>query len=239
MKKKFSNKYPMVWQKDDLHLEIFCSIPNIATGIVLSTDQSLFVIDPGDGILRDLNKNFNLEEMINISDIFISHGHHDHIGGLWGLLTYLSVMRKSTPLNIHYPLGSIEITAILKAFTDVYRDDISYSINLNVIVNQLAFTRRKIKILPFEVEHYDEESSGKEPVKIPALGYKFIYNKKSILYGGDTAYCKNIVRLTKDSDLAIIEAGAESESDKTHMTFEQAEKIGETAREYFLVHIPN
>lgn len=229
----------MVWQKDDLYLEIFCSIPNIATGIVLSTDQSLFVIDPGDGILRDLNKNFQKEEMLNISDIFISHGHHDHIGGLWGLLTYLSVMGKSTSLNIHYPLGSIEITAILKAFTDVYRDDISYPINLNVIVDQSSFTRRKIKIKPFKVEHYDDESSKRKPVKVPALGYKFTYNKKSILYGGDTAYCENIVRLTKGSDLAIIEAGAESESDKTHMTFEQAEQIGETAKEYFLVHIPN
>ena len=71
MKKNLSNKYPMIWQKDDLYLEIFCSIPNIATGIVLSTDHSLFVIDPGDGILRDLNKNFKKDEILNISDIFI------------------------------------------------------------------------------------------------------------------------------------------------------------------------
>ena len=107
MEKKFTTKYPMVWQKDDLYLEIFCSIPNVATGIVLSTDKSLFVIDPGDGILRDLNKNFEKEEILKISDIFISHGHHDHVGGLWGLLTYLSVMRKESALNIHYPLKQL------------------------------------------------------------------------------------------------------------------------------------
>lgn len=238
MKKNLSNKYPMVWQKNDLHLEIFCSIPNIATGIVLSTEHSLFVIDPGDGILRDLNENFKKDDILNISDIFISHGHHDHIGGLWGLLTYLSVMKKSTVLNIHYPLGSIEITAILKAFTDVYKNDTSYSINLNVIVDESSFIRKKIKIQPFEVEHYDDKTSAKNPIKIPALGYKFIYNKKSILYGGDTAFCENLVRLTKGSDLAIIEAGAESTDDKTHMTHKQAVLIGETAKEYLLVHMP-
>lgn len=237
MEKKFTTKYPMVWQKDDLYLEIFCSIPNVATGIVLSTDKSLFVIDPGDGILRDLNKNFEKEEILKISDIFISHGHHDHVGGLWGLLTYLSVMRKESALNIHYPLGSIEITTILKAFMDVNKYSMNYSINLNVIVDESSFKRKKFKIQPFEVEHFDD-IDGNEPIKVPALGYKFTYENKSILYGGDTAYCENIVKHTRGSDLAIIEAGAENENDKTHMTVSQAEKIGGTAKEYFLVHMP-
>ena len=239
MQKNLSNKYPMVWQKDDLYIEIFCSIPNIATGIVLSTDNSLFVIDPGDGILRDLNNNFNKNELLDISDIFISHGHHDHIGGIWGLLTYLSVMKKSTMLNIHYPLGSIEITAILKAFADVYKNDITYTINLHVIVDQSSFTRKKMKVQPFEVEHYNDEISNRKPIRVPALGYKFTHNKKSILYGGDTAYCDNLVRLTKGSDLAIIEAGAEYEGDKTHLSVKQATQVGETAKEYFLVHMPS
>lgn len=237
MKKKFSNKYPMVWQKDDLYLEIYCSIPNIATGIILSTDNTLFVIDPGDGILRDLNKNLSKSEILNISDIFISHGHHDHIGGLWGLLTYLFVMKKKTSLNIHYPLGSIEITTILKAFSDVYRNDLSYKINLKAILESTPFSRKRIKISPFEVEHYDDDVSNSSPKKVPALGYKFTYKGKSIVYGGDTAYCDNLVSMTNGSDLAIIEAGGESEEDLTHMTIKQAEAIGETAKEYFLVHI--
>ena len=48
-------------------------------------------------------------------------------------------------------------------------------------------------------------------IEVPSLGFKFEYNDKSICYGGDTAYCDNLVKMSKNSDLAIIEAGAESE----------------------------
>jgi ribonuclease Z len=146
-------------------------------------------------------------------------------------------MKKKTMLNIHYPLGSIEIATILKAFSDVYKNDLSYKINLQVIMDETPFSRKKIKISPFEVEHYDDEVKNNPPQKVPALGYKFSYNGKSIVYGGDTAYCDNLVTMTTGSDLAIIEAGGETEEDTTHMTIKQAEAVGEKAKEYFLVHI--
>jgi len=138
-KKKYVPRYPLVWQKDDFFIEIFCSIPNIATGIMLTTDKSYFVIDPGDGILRDLNKNLEREELLAISDIFITHGHHDHIGGFWSILTYLTVMKKSSPLNIHYPQGCKEIESIFKAFTNVYSHEVNFKINLNVIDKEKSF----------------------------------------------------------------------------------------------------
>ncbi|MDZ7766869.1 MAG: MBL fold metallo-hydrolase [Melioribacteraceae bacterium] len=66
------------------------------------------------------------------------------------------------------------------------------------------------------------------------------YEGKSICYGGDTAYCDNLVKMAKGSDLAVIEAGALSEEDADlHMTIDQASEIGETADEYFLVHVPD
>ncbi len=52
-------------------------------------------------------------------------------------------------------------------------------------------------------------------------------------------YCENLVKMAKDSNLAIIEAGAENdEENDLHLTINQAIKIGETAKEYFLVHVP-
>ena len=239
MKKKYKPKYPLVWQKDDFFIKIYCSIPNIATGIILTTKKSAFVIDPGDGILRDLNRDKSAPEILSISDIFISHGHHDHVGGVWSLLTYLSVMKKRTPLNIFYPEGCVEIESIHNAFLQVYADELTYKINLHPINNSKSFTRKSVKIKPFKVNHKEIDDDG-NPVAVPSLGFKFTYNGKSICYGGDTAYTETLVKMAQGSDLAIIEAGAEDESSTDlHMTIEQASEIGKTAEEYFLVHVPD
>lgn len=240
MAKKYLPKYPLVWQKDDFFIKIYCSIPNIATGIVLTTDKSAFLVDPGDGILRDLNKEFDKKEILTISDIFISHGHHDHIGGLWTLLTYFSVMNRKAPLNIYYPKGSIEIISIHKAFSEVYSEELTYMVKLIPINGSKTFTRKTVKVKPFEVNHREPLNDGTgNSVPIPSFGYKFTYKGMSICYGGDTAYSTNLVKNAKNSDLAIIEAGAENEEDSDlHMTYDQAVEIGMSAKEFFLVHVP-
>lgn len=239
MKDKLQPKYPLVWRKDDFFIKIFCSIPNLATGILLTTDKAVLVIDPGDGILRDLNKEIGTQKIIEVSDIFISHGHHDHVGGMWSLLTYLNVMGKKDPLNVYYPDSCVEIESIYKAFTEVYFKELNYKINLNPINNSQTFQRKGVRIKPFKVDHREPSSDGRS-IEVPSLGFKFYYKDKSICYGGDTAYTESLVRMAKDSDLAIIEAGAEDndESADIHMTFSQAIKIGNTAEEYFLVHVP-
>jgi ribonuclease Z len=236
-KKKYLPKYPLIWQKDDFYIEIFCSIPNIATGILLTTAKAKFVIDPGDGLLRDLNKNISKQDILEMSDIFISHGHHDHVGGVWSFLTYLSVMRRTTPLNIYFPKGCVEIVSIYKAFKEVYSHELSYKINLIPLKNTNKFQRKSITIHPFKVNHRELNDDGTSEY-VPSMGYKFVYRGKSICYGGDTAYCESLVKMSKNSDLAIIEAGAVDEGDETHMTMEQAETIGDSAEEYFLVHVP-
>ncbi|MFA3781538.1 MBL fold metallo-hydrolase [Melioribacteraceae bacterium 4301-Me] len=235
----YKNQYPLVWQKDDFFIKIYSSTPNVATGILLTTKNSTFVIDPGDGILRDLNKDVGTKTIMKISDIFISHGHHDHIGGIWSLLTYLSVLRRKEPLKIYYPKGCIEIESIYKAFTDVYSKELSYKISLIKIDNQKPFVRKSIRIKPFKVNHREPTDDGSSSIAVPSLGYKFFYNNKSICYGGDTAYCDNLLQNAKNSDLAIIEAGAETEeSSDLHMTISQAMQIGKLAKKYFLVHLP-
>ncbi|PID56400.1 MAG: MBL fold metallo-hydrolase [Ignavibacteriae bacterium] len=239
MKNKYNQEYPLVWKKNDFFIKIYCSIPDIATGIILTTDKSTFIIDPGDGILRDLNEDYSTKNILTTSDIFISHGHHDHVGGVWSLLTYLSVMKKKTPLNIYYPKGCLEIESIYRAFHNVYQQELSYKINMHPIDNNRSFSAKSIKVKPFKVNHREPVANSNKSIEVPSLGFKFTHNTKSICYGGDTSYCQNLVKMVKGADLAIIEAGAENDEESDlHLTIEQAIEIGKTAKDFFLVHVP-
>ncbi|MCU0365139.1 MAG: MBL fold metallo-hydrolase [Ignavibacteriaceae bacterium] len=231
-------KYPLNWKKKDFSIKIFCSIPNIATGILLKAGEAHFVIDPGDGILRDLNKEIGVRNLLEISDVFVTHGHHDHVGGVWSLLTYLRVMQKKTPLTIHYPDRCAEIESIYNAFKKVYSRSITYKINLKAIKKPNGFTTNNITVKPFSVIHKEYLSTGKMR-QVPALGYNFIFDGLKICYGGDTAYCEELVNHARNADLAILEAGHEEETpDEMHMTMKEAVSIGKSAKKYFLVHVP-
>lgn len=231
-------KYPLSWNKKDFSIKIFCSIPNIATGILLKAGETHFVIDPGDGILRDLNKEIGVKNLLAISNVFVTHGHHDHVGGVWSLLTYLRVMQKKTPLTIYYPDGCVEIESIFNAFEKVYSHTITYKIRLKPIKKTNRFTTKKVVVKPFPVIHKEHLHDGGTR-QVPALGYNFFFNEMKICYGGDTAYCEELVKHAKDSDLAVLEAGHDEDTpDEIHMTMKEAVSIGESAKKYFLVHVP-
>ena len=232
-------KYPISWEKNNFSIMIFCSIPNIATGILLKAGNTHFVIDPGDGILRDLNNEIGTKNILKISDIFVSHGHHDHVGGVWSLLTYLRVMNKKSPLAIHFPKGCVEIGSIYNAFKKVYSKTISYDINLHVLTHTKSFRRKSIVIKPFPVIHKEYLHDSVKTRQVAAFGYTFTYKGQKICYGGDTAYCGALAVNAKNCDLAILEAGHDDETpDEMHMTLAEAKSIGRTAKEYFLVHVP-
>lgn len=231
-------KYPLIWEKDNLFIKIFCSIPNLATGIILKAGDKKIVIDPGDGILRDLNGELKAREILEIDSVFISHGHHDHVGGLWSFLTYLSVMNKKSDLNIYFPKGAVEINSIYRAFIEVYSKELPYKINIVEITRPETIVIDDLEVIPFRVNHREVVPGTDDTIEVPSLGFKFFYNGRTICYGGDTAYCDSLEEMAKDSDLAVIEAGAEEENSVLHMTKEQAYSIGNSAKEYFLVHVP-
>jgi len=147
-------------------------------------------------------------------------------------------MQKKSPLTIHYPDGCVEIESIYNAFKKVYSRSITYKINLKTIKKSSGFTTNNITVKPFPVIHKENLATGKTR-QVPALGYNFVFDGMTICYGGDTAYCEELVVHARNADLAILEAGHDEETpDDMHMTMKEAVAIGKSAKKYFLVHVP-
>jgi ribonuclease Z len=68
---------------------------------VLNVHERLFLIDCGEGTQMQMRK--NKIRFSKINHIFLSHLHGDHIFGLYGLLSTLSLMGRKSPLHLYAP----------------------------------------------------------------------------------------------------------------------------------------
>ena len=102
------------------------TISRFPSSQVLSIAGRLFLIDCGEGAqfqMRKLHVN-----IMRIEAVFISHNHGDHVFGLIGLLSTMSLLSRSAPLSIFAPP---EMEDIMRPLISTYCDNISFVITFH------------------------------------------------------------------------------------------------------------
>ena len=70
------------WGGRVLTVQVLFSRTGLATQILVSTEKVGLLLDCGDGTARDLiGMGVPLD---SLAGVFLTHGHADHLGGLWG-----------------------------------------------------------------------------------------------------------------------------------------------------------
>ena len=90
---------------------------------------------------------------LKISEIFISHIHGDHIFGIYGLLSTMSLLGRNSQIDIYAP-GAF--AGILKSFMEHFGASVNFKVNHIVIKcnePKLVFETRKIEVLAFPLNH--------------------------------------------------------------------------------------
>lgn len=157
---------------------------------VLNIRGRLFLIDCGEACqirLRACSVPF-----LKIDHILISHLHGDHVFGLFGLLSSMAMIGRTSPLNLYGPL---RLQGILRFFSDYFGEGVKFPIAFHPIARiagpELVADFRNLSVFAFPLEHRTEafgflfrekdpeRNVRKEMIAQAALSYREIARLKS------------------------------------------------------------
>lgn len=181
---------------------------------VVIAGKHLFVVDIGEGGARTIVA-MGLP-IGRIERVFLTHFHSDYIDGLGPLMLQSWIASAAaSPLPVHGPAG---VEAVVAGFDAAYATDSGYrtahhgagvappsgagavAMPFKVPkdgVPQLVYARDGLRITAFSVDH--------GPVR-PAVGYRFDYKGRSVVFSGDTRPSASLVAAARGADLLVHEA---------------------------------
>lgn len=177
----------------------------IGTLIVAGSERLLF--DCGRGVPTAIARTDVAPR--DVTKVFLTHLHSDHLVGLPELYLYpWASASRTAPFVLWGPSGTSAMMANLqKAFEfDIHvRRDVDEKFSAEGIraaatdVGEgVVYDANGVRVTAFLVDH--------APVT-PALGYRVDYQGRSVVMSGDTRPSENLVRFAKGADVLIHEAG--------------------------------
>lgn len=176
----------------------------ISTLIEAAGDRFLF--DAGRGFMERLVRSGR--QMDDVSKLFITHLHSDHIVDIADLMLtpWSAPSARRVPLEVWGPRGTRDMMQHLQsafAFDIHIRRDVDEKASpegIKVLAHDIeegvAYEKNGVKITSFLVDH--------GPVK-PAYGFRLDYGGHSVALSGDTRPSENLVKFCRGVDVLIHE----------------------------------
>src|SRR5262245_57034338 len=204
---------------------------------LIEVGNEKFIVDAGRGAMQRLHQ-LGIP-FADITGIFLTHHHSDHVVGfpdLW-LTGWIGRPwgKRSTPLPVFGPEGTKQMMEHLpKAFfVDIrvrrkHYPPAGVELDAREIKEGVALETDGVKISAFEVDHGGED--------LPAYGYRIDFGGRSAVLSGDTTFNENLIRHSQGADVLVHEvtavAGSAAENAQqlkriasNHTTPEQASEI--------------
>ena len=178
---------------------------------LVEVGEEKFIFDAGRGAMQRLHQ--LAIPFSEISGLFLTHHHSDHVVGFPDLWLTGWIGRpwgqRAQPLPVYGPEGTQQMMEHLPlAFhVDIRVRSRSYPpdgvrLDAHEIRQGAVFDRDDIRISAFEVDHGGEE--------LPAYGYRIDYQGRSAVLSGDTTFNENLIDHAQGADLLVHEVTAVS-----------------------------
>lgn len=220
-------------------------------GYLLEANGKKILFDSGAGTIRQLLKlKVNL---LDINNIFYTHLHNDHINDLGAIIwsNNYGVLRKK-PLNLYGPKGFVDyykilIEKILKPKKLGYGINAKEMWNGSILRIPIKNNANSKKSINESAKKNTRTKSGANFVGIKnkncliiksiksvhtdaSISYRIEYDNKSIVYSGDTDYSNEIIKISKNADVLILECSLpDGKKAKGHLTPSLCGKIAAKA----------
>jgi len=228
----------MRWQGKNLEVEVLFSAAGLATQVLVRAGPIYLLFDAGDGTLRDLLRR-NIPPQ-KLTAVFITHGHADHMAGLYGLLGYLRAEDHKGRFWVCYPQGACEVEKVLAAFQHCYNSTMPYELVCRPLDDGENINFGEVQILAKKVLHW-HSIKGRPIAPAPALGYRLTFQNEVLAITGDTAFSPGVVELIKGADIALIEASLANDVPVEqrcllHLTYQEAKTLASLAKNAIFIH---
>jgi ribonuclease Z len=180
--------------------------------ILIEAGTEKFIFDCGRCTLQRLFQTGT--PITDVNNLFLTHLHSDHTVGIPDLwLTPWIFGRWEVPFHVWGPVGTEKMMSKLQ---EAYEYDIHIRPIHDLLPTQgvkvlaqdihegVVYEKNGVKVTAFEVDH--------RPIK-PSFGYRVDYEGKSVVFSGDTRFCENLIKFSKNVDLLIHNVSAAREEE--------------------------
>jgi len=189
---------------------------------VLIVNGSPYIIDAGDGVTRRLTR--AKVSFRDVDNIFITHPHSDHTGGLPSLMLMQYDAIRTKPVNVYGPPGTEAIIRGVLPFLDV-NAEVRISDGTRTIMSSKVFSGHdkepgiifqdsNLKVTAAENSHFHFEAGSPGYGRYKSYALRFDTADRSIVFTGDTGPSEAISMLAKGADLLVSEVAAPLEEFK-------------------------
>jgi ribonuclease BN (tRNA processing enzyme) len=177
---------------------------------LLDVGGTLYLIDAGDGVTRQLVRAGYSEPDVKI--VFLTHLHDDHTAGLPALASFRWTLR-AEPLQILGPPKTEELVAGLLAFlkpnADIRMQERRLPLPSQTITGRdlpigLAYSDEQVRVFALENTHFHLEPGGTGDGH-KSYSYRFELPGRTIVFTGDTGPSDALTAFAAGADILVAE----------------------------------
>jgi ribonuclease BN (tRNA processing enzyme) len=208
----------------------FSGLTRFNSAYLVEDEKACFMIDCGSDALRALQK--SKVDMFSIQDIFLTHLHADHCGGLPAVLTAMHVLGRTMPINIHAPSTQLDFVKLWLDNFFIYNARWSFRFELLPLDVGKKSLPGNIELEFVRTKHLIKYEEPALRAGISPLSFSVIVRegKKSFFFSSDLGSIQEAGSYV-GSSLAFIEAAHPALAEISKISREAGDKV-------FFTHIP-